>query len=151
MDNENNLGEKTPLPPITVSGADALQNATLGTGQRIQFIPSTSPDRGRSANGKEDAVTFVAPIRQRSRSVHSIPQVISEKDKKRRKIEKEEEKKHIDIDEHLKPHQDVAERYKTGINMDKPEESLGLTGEQAELLLREHGPNILTPPKTKHW
>ena len=47
-------------------------------------------------------------------------------------------------------HHEVAERYKTSINLVKPEESLGLTGQQAEQLLHEHGPNILTPPKKRH-
>ena len=79
------------------------------------------------------------------------PPVISEKQKDRRKREKEEERKHVDINEHLMAHQDVAERYKTRISMEKPGESIGLTTQQAEQLLLEHGPNVLTPPKKRHW
>jgi len=153
MDGEKDLPEDKALPPTNNSGQNGeemSQNATYGGGQRIQFIPPIRPDRGRPVIGKEDALTSVAPIKRRSLSVHSIPQVISEKDKNRRKIEKEEEKKHVDIDEHLMPHQDVADRYRTKINTKKPEESLGLTSQQAEELLHVHGPNILTPPKKRH-
>jgi sodium/potassium-transporting ATPase subunit alpha len=57
----------------------------------------------------------------------------------------------VDINEHLMAHQDVADKYKTRISMEKPGESLGLTTQQAEQLLLEHGPNILTPPSKRHW
>ena len=152
-------GEKDPLgdrslPPgddeVRESMEETPQNAEKGTGQRIQFIPTARPDRGRPLVGKEDDSSFVPPIKRRSVSVHSIPQVISKKDKHRRKKEKELETKQVDIDEHLMPHQEVAERYKTSINLKKADESLGLTSQQAEQTLRDHGPNILTPPKTRH-
>ncbi|KAF2093002.1 P-type cation exchange, alpha subunit of ATPase [Rhizodiscina lignyota] len=68
----------------------------------------------------------------------------------RRKREKEQEKNNVDITEHRMSHQDVAERYTTRINMDKPGESAGLTSQQAEQLLQQHGRNILTPPKKRH-
>jgi sodium/potassium-transporting ATPase subunit alpha len=90
------------------------------------------------------------PISRRRQSVSSIPPVYTEKEKERRKREAENEKKQVDIDEHLLPHSEVAERYKTEINMDKPGESLGLTSQQVEGLLREHGANVLTPPKKKN-
>lgn len=154
MDGEKDLPEDRPLPPTNALGQESTeetpQNAEKGAGQRIQFIPTARPDRGRPAITKEDASSFVTPIKRRSVSVHSIPQVISEKDKHRRKNEKEKEKQQVDIDEHLLPHQDVADRYKTSINMKKPDESLGLTSQQAEQVLHDHGPNILTPPKTRH-
>jgi sodium/potassium-transporting ATPase subunit alpha len=126
---------------------------------RIQFTQPVKPDRAR-LGGKEDASTFVAPSRRsqsvgsitrRPQSIVSIPPVISEKQKKRQKREKEEEKKHVDISEHLMPHLDVAEKYKTRINMENPGESLGLTTQQGEQLLLEHGRNILTPPSKRHW
>jgi sodium/potassium-transporting ATPase subunit alpha len=126
------------------------QNPPHGGDHRIQFTPTVKPDRTRPVSGEEDVSTFVVPIRRRHQSVASIPQVISEKDKDRRKREKEEEKKNVNIDEHLMAHQDVAERYKTRINIEKPGESLGLTSQQAEQLLHEHGPNVLTPPKKRH-
>ena len=128
---------------------ETRQNPPHGGGQRIQFTPTVKPDRGRPVSGEEDVLTFVAPVKRRSQSAASIPQVISEKDKDRRKSEKEEEK-NVNIDEHLMAHQDVAERYKTRINMERPEESFGLTGQQAEQLFHEHGPNVLTPPKKRH-
>jgi sodium/potassium-transporting ATPase subunit alpha len=126
---------------------------------RIQFIPTEKPERSR-LGGKEDGSTFVPPSRRsqsvgsitrRPQSVVSLPPVLSEKQKARQKKEKEEEKKHVDINEHLMGHQDVADKYKTRINMERPGESLGLTTQQAEQLLLEHGPNILTPPKKRHW
>ncbi|KUJ15206.1 P-type cation exchange, alpha subunit of ATPase [Mollisia scopiformis] len=88
--------------------------------------------------------------RGRTQSIHSIPPVYTEKEKNRRKREQEEEKKSVSIDEHLLPHQDVAARYKTNINVASPGESQGLTSAQSEQLLLEHGPNILTPPKKTH-
>jgi hypothetical protein len=94
MDGEKNLPEEEP-PPTDAVGVEA-QNATHSGGQRIQFIPTARPERGRPVGGKEDAISFVDPIQRRSLSVHSIPQVISGKDKHRRQSEKEEEKKHVD-------------------------------------------------------
>jgi len=135
------------------------QSPTQERDVRIQFTPTVKPGRAR-ASGKDEASTFEVPSR-RSQSIHSIPRrpqsivslppVISEKQKKRRKREKEEEEKHVDINEHLMAHSDVAEKYKTRIDMGRPGESLGLTTEQAEQLLLEHGPNVLTPPSRRHW
>lgn len=152
MGGEKDLPGHKPVP-TNASGENILeitQNPAHGGGHRIQFTPTAKPERGRPVSGKGDGLTFVAPITRRSRSGASIPQVISEKDRDRRRSEKEEEKKNVSIDEHLMVHQDVAERYKTRINMEKPEESFGLTGQQAEQLLNEHGPNVLTPPKKRH-
>lgn len=152
MDGEKNLSEKNV--------EDTTQNPTPGGGDlRIQFTPTVRPDRTRPS-GKEDVSTFVPPSRRsqsvgsttrRPPSAVSIPPVISKKQKDRRRAEKEEERKHVDITEHLMPHGDVAERYRTRINMDRPGESLGLTTQQTEQLLLEHGPNVLTPPKKRHW
>jgi sodium/potassium-transporting ATPase subunit alpha len=47
-------------------------------------------------------------------------------------------------------HEDVAERYGTRINLLKPQDSKGLTAEEAQHVLLEHGPNVLTPPKKRH-
>jgi hypothetical protein len=152
MDSEKDLSEHKALPTNALE-EDVLkvtQNPAHGGDHRIQFTPSVKPDRTRPVSGEEDVSTFVVPIRRRHQSVASIPQVISEKDKDRRKREKEEEKKNVNIDEHLMAHQDVAERYKTRINLEKPGVSLGLTSQQAEQLLHEHGPNVLTPPKKRH-
>jgi sodium/potassium-transporting ATPase subunit alpha len=151
MDGEKTLSEKNAV--------EMTQNSAHGGDHRIQFTPTVKPDRTR-LSGKEDVSTFVPPSRRsqsvgsitrRPQSIVSIPPVISKKQKDRRKRENEEEKKHVDINEHLMAHQDVAERYKTRINMEKPGESLGLTTQQAEQLLLEHGPNVLTPPKKRHW
>lgn len=152
MDSEKDLPGHKPLP-ANASRENALpvtQNPAPGGDLRIQFTPTVKPDRTKPVGGEEYVSTFVGPSRRRRQSVTSIPQVISEKDKDRRKREKEEEKKNVNIDEHLMPHQDVAERYKTKINVEKPGESLGLTSHQAEQLLHEHGPNVLTPPKKRH-
>jgi sodium/potassium-transporting ATPase subunit alpha len=136
-----------------------IQTAGHDGDHRIQFIPALKPERtGRT--GKDDGSTFVPPSRRsqsvgsitrRPQSIVSIPPVLSKKQKARLKHEKEEEKKHVDITEHLMPHEEVAERYNTRINMKRPGDSLGLTTEQAAQLLLENGPNILTPPSKRHW
>jgi sodium/potassium-transporting ATPase subunit alpha len=127
---------------------------------RIQFIPAVKPERERPTGRDDDGSTFVPPSRRsqsvgsitrRPQSIVSLPPVLSKKQKARLKHEKEEEKKHVDITEHLMAHEDVAERYNTRINMKAPGESLGLKSEQAAQLLLEHGPNILTPPSKRHW
>lgn len=138
MDGEN---EKDALQRQTTNDS-ATVNATAPT--RIQFIPSARPER--PVRPDEQGI----PIKGRTLSVASIPQVVSVKEKDRLRREQEFEKKNVDIDEHLLPHEQVAERYKTKINMTKPEESFGLTTEQAQALLQEHGPNVLTPPKKRH-
>lgn len=92
---------------------------THGAEHRIQFTQPVKPDRARLAGKSEDVSTFVAPSRRsqsvgsitrRPQSIASIPPVLSQKEKKRRKHEKEEEKKQVDINEHLLPHQDVADK-----------------------------------------
>jgi sodium/potassium-transporting ATPase subunit alpha len=124
--------------------------------QRIQFIPTEKPER----SGRDDGTTFVPPSRRsqsvgsvvrRTQSIVSLPPVISAKDRKIREREKKDEVKHVDISEHLMSASDVAARYKTSINTVKPGESLGLTAQQAEQLLLEHGRNNLTPPSKRHW
>jgi len=123
--------------------AEASQSPAAGGDQRIQFAPGVRQPRKTPIGGPDDGIA----ITQRSHSVASIPQVLSEKEKVHRK---EQEKRQVNIDEHLMPHGDVADRYKTRINMEKPAESLGLTTHLAETLLQEHGPNVLTPPKKRH-
>jgi len=148
MDGEKPLSEKDVV--------EVAQNPAPGGDQRIQFTPTVKPDRSR----KEETSAFVPPSRRsqsvgsvsrRPQSIVSIPPVISQKQKDRRKREKEEEKKHVDITEHLLPHEEVATKYNTNINTERPGESLGLTSQQAEQLLVEHGPNVLTPPSKRHW
>jgi hypothetical protein len=137
---------------VAADDEKGAQLAAAGADQRIQFTPNVRPARDqRQFNRDEDNISaYGYPITQRSRSVASIPQVISEKAKDRRRQEKEQEKKNVDIDEHLMPHLHVAERYKTKINMEKPGESFGLTTHEAEDLLLHHGPNVLTPPKKRN-
>jgi len=132
MDAEKGLVEHELLP----TNSDNMEISTIGN-QRIQFTPTVKPGRTRHHN---EGVPHRRP---------SIPSIISEKEKVQRKREQEEEKNVI-IDEHLMAHQDVAERYKTRINMEKPGESMGLTSQQVEQLLHEYGPNVLTPPKKRH-
>ncbi|KAH8897781.1 P-type cation exchange, alpha subunit of ATPase [Thozetella sp. PMI_491] len=121
---------QNPAPPTTAD-------------HRIQFAPGVRPSAPRRPTG-DDGISISRPARH---SVVSIPQVISEKERERRE---RAESKNVDIDEHLMMHQDVAERYKTRINLDKPADSHGLAGEQAAQLLQEHGLNVLTPPKKRH-
>jgi hypothetical protein len=132
-----------------------------GGDQRIQFAPSVnhparkrSPDRKRSlSRGRlsQDEISFSVPSSvKRPQSVVSIPRVLDKDEKERIEIQNEAEKKNVNVDEHLMSHQDVADRYKTKINLGKPGDSLGLTTQQAEQLLVEHGPNILTPPSRRH-
>ncbi|KAF4636901.1 hypothetical protein G7Y89_g1176 [Cudoniella acicularis] len=138
----------------TTTGNETEGIPPPGGDHRIQFAVTSRPE-----HKNEDTSNFIAPGRRsqsvasgtrRPMSIHSIPPVYTEKERKRRKREEDEEKKAVNIDEHLLGHQEVADRYHTNINLDKPAESLGLTTHQAEQLLQEHGPNILTPPKKKH-
>jgi sodium/potassium-transporting ATPase subunit alpha len=145
MDNEKDVAD------YKEADAQVTSTAAAGGEQRIQFTSNVRPARGDAyVNRDDDISAYGHPITQRSRSVASIPQVISEKAKIRQKHEKEQEKKNVDIDEHLMPHEHVAARYKTRIDMQKPGESLGLTTREAEELLAIHGPNILTPPKKRN-
>jgi sodium/potassium-transporting ATPase subunit alpha len=114
---------------------------------RIQFTDNVKLGRSR----QEDGSTFVPPsrrsqsvgsIRRRPQSIVSLPPVIPEKEKERLK-RVDEKQKHVNINEHLLPHKDVAAKYQTEINLERPGDSLGLTTAQAEQLLVEHGPNIL--------
>lgn len=129
------------------------EDAAHDADQRIQFVPSAITGRGRPEHNDGDMSAYATHYTRRpsrAQSVVSIPQVVSRIDATRRKREKEEEERHVDIDEHLLTHEEVADRYKTRINMGKPGDSLGLTSAQAIQMLAEHGPNILKPPSRRH-
>lgn len=139
-------------------GAEEKIPSPLGGDQRIQFIPTVKPERARP--DKDDGPTFIPPSRRsqsvgsvsrRPQSIVSIPPVASKQQKDRKKREKDAEEKQVDVTEHLIPHQQVAEKYTTRINLAKPGESIGLTSSQAQQLLAKHGPNVLTPPPKRHW
>ncbi|KAI1329796.1 hypothetical protein F5Y16DRAFT_365318 [Xylariaceae sp. FL0255] len=113
--------------------------------QRITFAPSSRPAQ-RRIGGPNDGI----PITKRSMSIHSIPPVLTEKERERREKEKELEKKQVDIDEHLLPIQEVVARYKTDINLEKPDRSSGLTTDKVQEASAQYGANVLTPPKKRH-
>jgi sodium/potassium-transporting ATPase subunit alpha len=147
MDNEkgalegNNEGEMTQT------------HAPTGE-QRIQFKANVQSACSRKTSRDDDNTAKGHPIT--SRSVTSIPRVITPESRNRIKSEMEHAEKHVDINEHLLPHRQVAEQYKTKINMEKPDASLGLTSQDAADLLLHHGPNTLTPIKKrsawlKYW
>lgn len=46
--------------------------------------------------------------------------------------------------------QEVAERYSSSVNPERPGESQGLDAETAKRVLEQTGPNVLTPPKKRH-
>jgi magnesium-transporting ATPase (P-type) len=45
--------------------------------------------------------------------------------------------------------EEVVQKHKTSFNANKPAESSGLTDLEAKARLAQHGPNILTPVKSK--
>eukprot|EP01039_Chlorochromonas_danica_P004893 gene4893-5362_t len=54
--------------------------------------------------------------------------------------------------EHMYPLEVIAEKFHTDINFQEPAKSKGLTTPAAEELLKEYGPNVLTPPpKVPLW
>jgi sodium/potassium-transporting ATPase subunit alpha len=159
MDSKDEFSEKDP-----VVGHD-LEEITHEADTRIQFAPGIKPHK-RGISRSQDVTGSTLPIGQRTLSiaqsvnsvrsrgrqgsVRSIPPVYTEKEKRRRKREQDNEKKAVDIDEHLLPHEEVAARYHTNINIVHPGESQGLTSQQVEQLIIEHGRNILTPVKKTH-
>lgn len=150
---EKYLTATIPEDAENASSEKSGEAAASDADQRIQFVPSAFPDRGRPENKDGDLSVYTTQLTRRSsraQSVVSIPQVISQTDAQHRKREKEEGERHVDIDEHLHTHEEVAERYKTRIDMGKPGDSPGLTREQAAQMLAEHGPNILKPPTRRH-
>lgn len=152
MDNEKVVFDDKSSPNTTSAealGQKITEDAGYDADQRIQFVPSAIEDRARPTHRDGEASVYVRRS-SRAQSVVSIPQVVSRTDKKRQKRQKDEEKKHVDLDEHLMTHEAVAERYKTKIDMIKPGDSFGLTTIQATQLLEEHGLNILTPPSRRH-
>ncbi|ORY01095.1 P-type cation exchange, alpha subunit of ATPase [Basidiobolus meristosporus CBS 931.73] len=58
--------------------------------------------------------------------------------------------KNVDITEHLMTIDEVSQKYSTLVNTTKPADSTGISQAQAAKGLVEYGPNVLTPPKTKH-
>jgi sodium/potassium-transporting ATPase subunit alpha len=114
--------------------AEVTQSVEVQQNARIQFTADVRPGRSRTAVEKDVPISSDVITTSRRRSLSSLPPIISEKEKSRREREKEEDK-HVDIDEHRMSHQDVAERYKTRIDLEKPGDSFGLTSQQAEELL----------------
>ncbi|KAG9294975.1 hypothetical protein G9A89_017769 [Geosiphon pyriformis] len=101
---------------------------------KIQFLPLEKPERTRTIEPP--------PINAPNSS-------LSSKLSTEVKAQTPKDDKNVDIDEHLLPIEQVAERYKIILNMAKPSESRGLDANQAATLLIRNGPNILTPPKKK--
>ncbi|KAI8923004.1 hypothetical protein BC831DRAFT_473406 [Entophlyctis helioformis] len=60
-------------------------------------------------------------------------------------------RKPIDIDEHLMSIHDICKRYNTSVNPLQPSRSTGLPAGEATERLARHGPNVMTPPRRKHW
>src|ERR1700742_4679328 len=142
MDNEKEIQETRRRLPA--NALDVTPDPIRGGNQRIQFTANVKPGRTKHAAADDNISTSGAAGARRT----SIPHVPSEKE--RRKRDKEEGKKNVDIDEHLMSQEEVAAKYQTKIDMVKPGESLGLSERQVEQLTQEYGPNILTPPKKRH-
>lgn len=146
-------GSQSDLPAAGDSAGAGIQaqppppSVQPATEARIQFSDDVKPTSKNPAGGN---IATLGPALSRTQSIVSIPQVVSASEKKKLQREKDQQKRHVDIDEHLVPHAEVAARYQTRINLDHPEKSLGLTSEQANELLLQHGKNILTPPKKRH-
>jgi Cation transporter/ATPase, N-terminus len=142
------LSEKQDLSAVT----SATENPeTIGVTQpsnlRIQFTPAARPDRTKL--DEKDEITR-APTGGENARRPSLPPILSQKERARREREAEVEKKNVNVDEHLMSIQDVAARYNTSINLEKPGSSLGLTTAEAEQVLKANGLNVLTPPKKRH-
>lgn len=154
MDDEKDPSHSQVLRSTSESeqGADSAHDArNTVTMQTIQLTPNAgSTSNEKADNGTDGGNRLGFALTSRRHSVAFIPQVMSAMEKKRHRRQKEHEKKHVDIDEHLMSPQAVAARYRTNIRMDRPETSLGLSSQEAEERLREHGLNILTPHKTRH-
>ncbi len=154
MDDENDPSHSQVLRSTNTSeqDADSAHDArNTATMQTIQLTPDAgSTSNEKNDNGTDGGSRLGFALTSRRHSVAFIPQVMSATEKKRHRRQKEHEKKHVDIDEHLMSPQAVAARYRTNIRMDRPETSLGLSSQEAEKRLREHGFNILTPHKTRH-
>jgi hypothetical protein len=140
----NDTNHETELAPTEIASTGQEDEVTLAPpppGQRIQFIQTTRPDRGR-----ESSVSGNANLPRR----HSIPRVVTDKEKKRNKKEEGKEDKHVDIDEHLMDAVEVAQRYGSVIDIEKPPASFGLSSADNDRLLEKYGRNVLTPPKKRH-
>ncbi|KAJ2315026.1 hypothetical protein H4R23_000298 [Coemansia sp. Cherry 401B] len=57
--------------------------------------------------------------------------------------------KNVDITEHLMSLEQVCNKYSVQVSEARPQDSFGLSAEQAARVLAENGPNTLTPPKKK--
>ena len=68
-----------------------------------------------------------------------------------RKGSKKGKVKRLDIQEHLMSIEDVCRLHSTDIDIKRPGSSNGLRAGVATERLAIFGPNILTPPKKKHW
>jgi sodium/potassium-transporting ATPase subunit alpha len=144
-DNEKASTQGTELSPLETAPTTQEDEVTLApaaAGQRIQFIPSAKP----AGRGRESITTGNTNLPRR----HSIPRVVTNKEKKRSKKEEDKESKHVDVDEHLMSAEDVAQRYNTSIDIEKPPASHGLSAADNEQLIEKHGRNVLTPPKKRH-
>lgn len=170
MNNEKGLDENdtidTHLPNEKIP--EVTGNTVSDGDHRIQFSPNARPP-ARHIGRKEHAASSIAPTNSRAQSISSttrraqsisstrrsqsiapIPRVVTAEEKRRHERQKEEEARNVDVDEHLMALAEVAGRYSTRIDEEKPGASLGLSNQQAEELLQTHGPNILTPRKQRH-
>ncbi|KAI9360063.1 P-type cation-transporting ATPase [Zopfochytrium polystomum] len=101
--------------------------------------PSTGADQVRSS----------APFDPRAEQhLHRSHVVVAEN---KRGAQKKGKVKKLDIDEHLMTLEEVCQRHSVSVDAKKPASSEGLSPAVASDRLAIHGPNVLTPPKKKHW
>ncbi|CAG8753261.1 35611_t:CDS:2, partial [Gigaspora margarita] len=105
-------------------------------------IQEGSTSQAVEKSAQEDRIEPVSKIQFVDQKPHRVANEKTKSD--------ENEKKQVDIDEHLFSPEEIAERYHVNINTVKPSESYGLHENHALDLLNKNGPNILTPPKKKH-
>ncbi|RHZ47151.1 hypothetical protein Glove_590g46 [Diversispora epigaea] len=119
---------------LIVPENDEKNENIQSTHTKIQFTEQEKPERAIKAISTAEISTHEAI------NISKIESETTPSPKKRK----------FDIDEHLHTIEEIADLYHVNINSDKPSESRGLNQEQADRLLQEHGPNVLTPPKKKH-
>jgi sodium/potassium-transporting ATPase subunit alpha len=131
------MSKSDGIPPVVTDGDQ------ITTGGNVR------PSLERPRISVETAQTTDTTIaRQFAQARHSID-IVREAQVKPipKKVVKKAEKYAVKINEHTLTVEQLCDLYKTQFDKENPEQSFGLSSQEAKERLMQNGPNMLTPPK----
>ncbi|KAJ3106061.1 hypothetical protein HDU97_007064 [Phlyctochytrium planicorne] len=130
------VNQSIPLPPRYSANIGHLE---MVKSSNFQELKDNDPIASAPINVRAEGIVSAHP------TVVVTPAKAGERHGKKGKL------KSLDIQEHLMTLQQVTQKHETEVDSTRPASSLGLRAGVATERLLEYGPNVIQPPKKKHW